>query len=124
MPAEMSSAFFWAGAIARAWASKDANGPSSSAGLGFRLPVAAVRPDVPDRPDVLRLPDADLDVCFFTDPAPSPDAPGRRSRDKYAAGGLDRRRGLVGQRVDVVEYGAIQSSVLADVPGDLRAGGY
>jgi hypothetical protein len=41
---------------------------------GRMLAVPTVGTDVPDREDVLLVPDADLDVCFFIDPAPRPDS--------------------------------------------------
>ena len=49
--------------------------PRSFPFLGGFFPVAAVAADVPDREDVFRVADADLDVRFAINPTPFPRSP-------------------------------------------------
>ena len=60
--------------------------------VGLRRRVSAVptvSSDVPDGEDAFRVADADLDVGFFTDPAPRVDSFCTRSRHINGAGGVE-----------------------------------
>ena len=80
------------------------------------LAVSAIFLDVPDREDAFFCSDADLDVVFFTDPAPLVDPLHRRSWQEHASSGVNGFFCFTHFIIQEIEHGTIQRSVAANIP--------